>query len=951
LFHYLDRLPGGIEVRRARREPAFVGRAEELGALESIFAQTRAGRLHCVLLVGEPGTGKTRLAAELLKRHRRSAICLTASGYPFGGTTSFGLWLEALGRFVDRLVAKEVLAPPQVTPHQRLSLGITQVMSDLAAESPVVVLLDDIHQADTSSWEALRYLARNLLARRIMIIACTRPAELDRLPTARQILLRLEQDGVLTRVSVSPLGFDETQKLAEAVLDHRAPVALVDWLFDKSQGNPLFGIGLIRTLLDEGANLAAPTLRRVPTDMTDHVMTRVASLSGPIRSTLEVLAVIGRRSQIEELAAAIKRPMSRLAADLDKLVRAHLISETADSNEPAYDIIHPLVRETIYQEIPAQRRRIVHRDLARSFAERRQLAEAASHYARCASVGDDEAIDVLIAALDQAEHMESPYEAMSVLEALLALVPSGDRRWLRVLDAMAWDAEWVLDYNAFVSADTGLRAMRQIESSLQTSPDPLREAVVQYRLAGFSVWDLTQAEFGLRTGRRAQEVFDRLGQQRLAMMAEHHMSWILGVTGDLRGMEGAARRVINRTEMENDLPLMMHALGALGWSLLRQGRFSEAEQSLQQANRIATELGQQVRLGWGLSTLAYALALEGRLPEARESLARTETVTSGRADARLSASISLLEGNAAAAFATLRHEIHAVEGQLNAQHAWALIFAAVAAARLGWIEDAEALVNSMSSYVGRIGLGWEWYRLWALGCLQREQGDTGEALSTLRRAAHGLRATQSIALSAMILADAAEVASDRTDIGALAEIVGELEAVAEGTDRDLHRSIALLGAAQLQLAHGEARAANTALRAAQTLGRLGYRGLEARALEIRGRALVNSDRREASEALRRVVEITSRGGATRARVSALQLLDQLGRPGRRAARSVPGRRRLTTRERQVLRYAADGLTARKIAQRLRISERTVETHIENAYAKIGVRSRLELVRRASELNF
>lgn len=937
-------------MRLARREPAFVGRAEELGALESTFAQTRAGQLHCVLLVGEPGTGKTRLAEELLKRHRRNAICLKASGYPFGGTTSFGLWMEALNRFVDRLVAKEVMAPPQVTPHQRLSLGITQVMSDLAAESPVVVLLDDIHQADTSSWEALRYLARNLLARRIMIIACTRPAELDRLPTARQILLRLEQDGVLTRVSLSPLGLEETQKLAEAVLDHRAPAALVDWLFDQSQGNPLFGIGLIRTLLDEGANLASPTLRRLPTDVSDHVMTRVASLRGPIRSTLEVLAVIGRRSQIEELAAVIKRPTSRLAADLDELVRGHLITETTHSTDPTYDIIHPLVRETIYQEMSAQRRRIVHRDLARRFAEGGRLAEAASHYARCASVGDDEAIDILIAALDEAEHIESPYEAMTLLEGLLVLVPSGDRRWLRVLDAMVWDAEWVLDYNAFVSADTGLRAMREIERALQTSPDRLREAVVQNRLAGFSVWDLTQAKFGLRTGRQAQEVFDRLGQHRLAMIAEHLISWILGVTDDLRGMEGAARRVIRRTEMANDMPLMMHALGALGWSLLRQGRFSEAEQSLQRANQIASELGQQVRLGWGLSVLAYELALEGRLLEARESLAKTETVTSGRADAGLSASISLLEGNAAAAFATLRHEIRRLGGRSNAQHAWALIFAAVAAARLGWIEDAEALVNSMSAYVGRIGLGWEWYRLWALGSLQREQGDTGQALSTLRRAAQGLRSAQSIAMSAMMLADAADVACDRKDVAALVEIVGELEAVAKGVDRDLYRSIALLAAAQLQLARAETRAANTALRAAETLGRLGYRGLEARALEVRGRALVDADRREASEALRRVVEITSEGGATRVRVSALQLLDHLGRPGRRAARSVPGRRRLTTRERQVLRYAAEGLTARRIAQRLRISERTVETHIENAYAKIGVRSRLELVRRASELN-
>ena len=934
---------------RARHGWPFVGRSGELGALESAFEQARAGQFHCVLLFGEPGTGKSRLAGELLSRHSRNAIRLTARGYPFGGTTSFGLWIEALDRYVARLVANEIGAPSQVTPHQRLLLGLTQVMHELAAESPVIVLLDDIHLADTSSWEALGYLARNLLDSPILIVACARSAELQLVPTARLVMLGLEQEGVLTRVEVPPLGYEETEELAEALLDKRAPAALVDWLFEHSRGNPLFAIGLIRALLDEGVDLAAPALQRLPANVADQVMKRVPTLNTTSRTTLDVLAVLARPVHLQELVTITERSSARLYADLENLVRAGLVVDVEMDPELAYAVIHPLLQEALYQQIPRQRRWAIHRTLARALNKQGKLAEAASHYARCASVGEDEAINVLIAALKEAEERESPYEAMAVLEALLVLLPSGDRRWLRVLDATVWDAEWVLDYNAYVSSDTGFRAMREIERSLRSSPDPLRQAVVQERLAGFSVWDLTQAEVGLRSGREAQQVFERMGQRRLATMSEHLISWMIGVTGDLRGMEETARRVITRAESDSDLPVTMHGLGALGWSLLRQGRFTEADQALQRANQIAREGAKPYRLAWGLSTLAFERALEGDLVAAKEALTQANVARPGAADSRLSASISLLAGDAAAAFSTVRHEASPTVTIPNAQHAWALIFGTVAAARIGRTEDAEAMINATSVYAGHIGLGWEWFRLWALGSLQREQGDTGAALSSLRRAAQGLRSMESLAMSAIIFADAAEVACDRHDVAALLEIVDALRALAERIDRDLYRAIATLATAQLQLARDQTRAAQTALQAARTLGRLGYRGMEARALEIRGRALVDSDRGQAAEAMRRVVEISSEGGTTRPREAALRLLDHLGRPGRRAAKSLQGQQALTPRERQILRYVADGLTAREIARRLHIGERTVETHTENAYAKLGVDSRLDLVRRASKL--
>src|SRR5207302_10064349 len=149
-------------------------------------------------------------------------------------------------------------------------------------------------------------------------------AELEFLPSAHQVMLGVEQEGVLTRIQVPSLGLDETQELAEAMLDQRAPAALVDWLFQHSRGNPLFAIGLFRALLDEGVNLAAPELPRLPANVADQVVNRASTLKKTVRRTLDVLAVLARPVHLGELPAVAGRPRARLHAALETLVRARL---------------------------------------------------------------------------------------------------------------------------------------------------------------------------------------------------------------------------------------------------------------------------------------------------------------------------------------------------------------------------------------------------------------------------------------------------------------------------------------------------------------------------------------------------------------------------------------------------------------------------------------------------
>src|SRR6267143_6195104 len=547
-----------------------VGRGGELAQLEAELRRAVAGELRCVLLLADPGVGKTRLAAELLTRHQRTVIGLSARAYPLGATASFGLWMEAFERHLSRLPPAEIRAlcggvlddlasvlrsvasvrgrlPSHETLHPRLVQGFAVLLRTLAEKAPVVIVLDDIHLADASSFEALSQLARNLSTSRVLIILAARPAELSQHPIAHDALLGLEQDGILARHQLSGLSREEIGELATGVLEREPPSVFTDWLFTRSGGYPLFALGLVRTIVEQGGDLTAPTLERVPEELSDRVMSRLKQLDEPSLSTLEVLAVVGRRVELQELVVLTGRPLDRLASILEHLVRLRLLTEEERGHDLIYEVTHPLVEETIYQAIGGARRRAIHRLLARAFASSGHRAAAASHYVRCPQ---------------PAEERQSYREAMPILNGLLDLLPSGDPRWRRVLDAMSWDAEWVIDHQADLYTTIGVRAMREIEKVLRPSDDLLRHAVVQLRLSSFRVWHVDESADAVRTAERSRDLFLRAGDRSRALMPLHEISWIGAVAGDIKAQETVSQQVIDEANELGNRMMLLHATGA-----------------------------------------------------------------------------------------------------------------------------------------------------------------------------------------------------------------------------------------------------------------------------------------------------------------------------------------------------------------------------------------------------
>ncbi|MDQ1489582.1 MAG: hypothetical protein QOJ23_2096, partial [Actinomycetota bacterium] len=176
----------------------FVGRAAENAQLEAGWRRVAAGQLSCVLLAGDRGVGKTRLAEELLSRHAATATTLSARARPLGGVASFGLWTEALEQHLRALSREEVSAlcggllddlagllrsvaavrgavPNQEPPRIRLLESLGMLLANLARRRPVVLLLDDIHQADASSWDVLEYLALHFPRTAVLVVATAHP--------------------------------------------------------------------------------------------------------------------------------------------------------------------------------------------------------------------------------------------------------------------------------------------------------------------------------------------------------------------------------------------------------------------------------------------------------------------------------------------------------------------------------------------------------------------------------------------------------------------------------------------------------------------------------------------------------------------------------------------------------------------------------------------------------
>lgn len=958
--------------------PALVGRERELEILEQELAQASSGPPRCVLVLGDAGVGKTRLAGQFVGRHDGLAR-LVARAHPLGVTTPFGLWIEALERHLRvrspedirrlcRGVVSDLAAllrsvaavagpgAEREPPRARILEAIAVVVAGLAADGPVIVDLDDIHDADTSSIETLAYVLRTVAGDGLLIVLAARPGDLASRAELSDLVSALEQDGMLRRLELAPLDRGELGTLAGSVT-HRAvvPESLVSWLQERSEGNPLFALGLLHALVESGGDIEAPALQRVPATLAARVEARVQRLDEPARATLETMAVLGALVDFADLLRIAGRPADRLAPILEELTRHRLVVEEERGSRLVYGIAHPLVREAVYQRMGAARRRAMHRLVARALLAGGRLAEAAPHFARSADPGDEEAVIAIREAIGQAERRELHREALMLLDTLADLIPSGDPRWVEVLDEMQWDAEWVIDHRADSYASIGIRPLEEIRRVLLARGDHARLGTVELRLASFVGWGRRDVATGLAHAQRAVEHFRRAGQPGRARMAAHEVGYQHGLSLDpVRHVE-VATAVLEDAESAGDRLMAMEALGSLAVARMNLGELEAAHHLLLRSAAIAEADGKRYRLTWNRCFIAQTLALMGRVSEAREVMAHAVASDPDYRETMIvevDCQVSWLAGDLPGVVTRALEAATWNSAGLSGRRAWAMAIAAVAEVDRGRALEADRHLGRANAAYGGREFGWlSPHCRWAEGVIALRAGQAEAACAALQRAIDGWGGdATAYPPAALAFADLVEAALACARTGAAEAAAERLRGLEAGVGGDLTGGLRRLGEARLHITAGrDAEAARDATDAVTRFERGGMRLLTAQAHELHGVALARGDREAAVEVLVTAASLYTDCGATARRAVVLQTLGGLGDRGRRSAVVLRGER-LSPRELEVARLAAAGLTARQIGERLFIGHRTVETHLAAAYAKLGVGSRVELVRRLGSMD-
>jgi class 3 adenylate cyclase len=444
----LDRLASGV----------FVGREREMDELRAGFEGALSGRGRVLMLVGEPGIGKTRTAEELVTYARlRKAQVLWGRCYEGEGAPAYWPWVQAIRSYVHERDAKTLLsemgsgaadiaqivsevrdrlpglpAPPSLEPEQarfRLFDGVTTFLKNATRGEPLVLVLDDLHWADKPSLLLLQFLAHELHRARLLVIGTYRDIELGRQHPLAQALGELAREQLAQRIVLRGLSERDVSRFIEITAGLKPPEPLVSAVYKETEGNPFFVNEVVRLLVTDG-RLEHPEQVKswsvdIPQGVREVISRRLDRLSAACNSVLSIAAVIGREFGLDTLERITGLSGDRLLEALEEAVDARVLIEVPRL-VGRYRFSHALIRETLYDELSTTRRVRVHRQVGEALEAlygahpEAYLAELAYHFSEAAQSGDvQKAIDYAVRAGDRAATQMAHEEAVRHYELAL----------------------------------------------------------------------------------------------------------------------------------------------------------------------------------------------------------------------------------------------------------------------------------------------------------------------------------------------------------------------------------------------------------------------------------------------------------------------------------------------------------------------------------------------------
>ncbi|MGZ4305192.1 MAG: helix-turn-helix transcriptional regulator [Solirubrobacteraceae bacterium] len=958
--------------------PVLVGRQAEFAALDGALERALAGEATAVVVGGEAGVGKSRLVHELSRRADEAGARVLVGGcVEFGGEgIPFGPLVEVLRSLAAELGIDELgrrLGPArgeiarlfpelEADDHARSSdEGASRVpelilglLSRLAAEQPLMLVFEDVQWADRSTLDLIALLVRGLTSRALLIFT-VRFDELHRAHPFRRMAGRWEQQRSVERLELERLGAEEVSAQIQAILDQRPDGELVELVFERSEGIPLFVEELLGAVRD--GRIKQDYL---PPSLRDVLLARVDLLSEDAQHVLRVASASGRWAPEGLLAVAVGMDEDDLYVALREIVEHQLL--IVDPAGRGYAFRHALARAAVYEDLlPGERARL-HRAYAESLERDPTLAGPgigvpamlAHHWVAAHNLA--KALAASVRAGDAVAAASAPAEAQRHYELALELwtgVPDAEtlagRTYGELLDDAA-HAAWHAG-----AADRAVALFEQALAEVGSADDGRRLALLLAEKARLMIDLGRDQQANIELERAVQVLPDTPSEEGAKVLASLARAMLLS-EDFVRATEAAERalhvaEVVGAAEEACDARLTIgHALahrgetepalqlqragvddamrGGFAWTamrgyvnlsdtLLMLGRFDEVVATADEGEVFAEQSGLSRTAGAFLrGNKIEALMRSGRWDEAL-TLAAPKTEASGVFGGTLMlyrAEMHILAGRRREAEQELRDARAALGATGVPQYAYPFATAEAQIALLGSDPDraSQIVQRVLETNVSEDANRYVWPVMW-LGA--RIEADRGAGVS------HAVE--RGTALHELAVTLNTRVASDN---GYKALAAAEYVRLIGGDTVAAWRD-AVAATSEMNEPHPRAYAL---LRHAEALAQAG--AAPAATAEVR-EGLELARRMGAAPLVELANDVIRRGrlsgvddAATAAQAGTASELDDLG---------------LTTRELEVLRLVAEGRSNGEIAEQLFISRKTASVHVSNILAKLGVTTRVQ----------
>jgi len=451
----------------AVREIQQINRVEEMDVLREAVDKAVGGQGGVVFLCGEAGIGKTRLARELGAYARSRGMQVLSGRCPalfrMDGVPPYVLWEEVIKDYLEVCTPEQLyrvigsypievskLVPelkqklrtfPQSFPlspehsRDRLFEAVSQFITNISREAPLLVILDDLQWTDQSSLLLLHYLAGGVYKEPTLLLGAYRDMYIDDQHPLSPVLTELNRERLLQSVPLKRLSYNDTSEMIKQILEQDdVPKEFCKLVFEKTMGNPFFVEEVIRSLKEEEVIYSEKEKWKIkevhkiefPKTVKSVVKKRIGRLDGESERALTLASFVGKDFTFEALLGVTGIEDDRLLEIMEKMLKTGLIKEREIRGEAVYSFADIIVRDVVHEEVSLLRRKRLHgvvgSALEKVYAEKisEHLGELALHFLE--SGDKDKALDYFLKAGEKAASVYANSEAASYFQSALRLL-------------------------------------------------------------------------------------------------------------------------------------------------------------------------------------------------------------------------------------------------------------------------------------------------------------------------------------------------------------------------------------------------------------------------------------------------------------------------------------------------------------------------------------------------